>query len=92
MHSFMFEIANPIGLIGVALILVAYFLLSTGRWISHSMKFQFLNFIGAWMILYSLFFHWNLSSVVIEIAWIIISIVGMVRIIREEKFKDKVIQ
>lgn len=80
MHDILVEIANPVGLIGVILILIAYFLLSTGKWISHSFKFQFLNFIGAWMILYSLFFYWNLSSVVIEIAWILISTVGMLRL------------
>ena len=82
MHTIFFEAANPVGLIGVFLILVAYFLLSTGRWISHSIKFQLLNFVGAWMILYSLYFHWNLSSVVIEFAWILISLMGMLRIIK----------
>lgn len=84
MQQMLLDLANPIGLIGVALILVAYFLLSTGRWISHSVRFQLLNFIGAWMILYSLFFHWNLSSVVIEIAWIIISVMGIYRVVRVE--------
>lgn len=83
MHHVLFKIANPVGLVGVVLILIAYFLLSTGRWISHSIKFQFLNFIGAWMILYSLYFYWNLSSVVIELAWIVISVMGMVRIIKQ---------
>ena len=84
MHNIFFEIANPVGLFGVVLILIAYFLLSTGRWVSHSMKFQLINFIGAWMILYSLFFYWNLSSVVIEIAWIIISVLGMILILRKK--------
>ena len=35
--------SDVIGLIGVAIILVAYFLLSTGRWIADSMLFQFMN-------------------------------------------------
>jgi hypothetical protein len=75
------KLADFVGITGVILILVAYFLLSTGRWIADSFRFQFLNFIGAWFILYSLYFHWNLSSVVIEIAWIIISMVGMYRLL-----------
>ena len=82
MHDFLFSIANPVGIVGVALILIAYFFLSTGRWIADSFKYQVLNFIGAWLILYSLLFHWNLASVTIEIAWIIISVVGMVRAYR----------
>lgn len=79
MYNFMYEIANPIGLIGVAMILIAYYLLSVGTWRGESIRFQFLNFLGAILILYSLFFHWNLSSVVIEIAWIIISVIGMLK-------------
>ena len=83
MSHFLFEISNPIGLVGVVIILIAYFLLSTGHWISNSFKFQFLNFIGAWMILFSLYFHWNLSSVIIEIAWIVISMGGMYRVLKK---------
>lgn len=80
MHGYLQEIADPIGMVGVVLILIAYYYLSVGRWIADSMLYQFLNFLGAWLILYSLFFNWNLSSVVIEIAWIIISIIGMYRV------------
>lgn len=79
MNDLLLQIANPIGMIGVIIILIAYFLLSTGRWAADSMIYQVLNFIGAWLILYSLFFHWNLSSVVIEIAWVIISMIGIYR-------------
>ena len=80
MYEFLFKISNPVGLIGVGSILIAYFFLSTGRWKSDGFIFQFLNFLGAWLILFSLYFHWNLSSVVIEIAWIAISVLGMWRI------------
>ncbi len=79
MHSFLARIADWIGIIGVILILIAYWYLSIGQWIADSFKYQFLNFLGAWLILFSLFYHWNLASVVIEIAWVLISIVGMRR-------------
>lgn len=82
MYEFFLNLANPVGLVGVAVILIAYFLLSTGRMSANSFIFQFSNFIGAWLILFSLYFHWNLSSVVIEIAWIAISILGMCRVFR----------
>jgi len=79
MYQMLFNISDKVGLLGVALILLAYFFLSMSRWQSHSLKYQILNFIGAWLILFSLYFHWNLSSVVIEVAWILISIMGMYR-------------
>ncbi len=71
-----------VGMIGVILILIAYFLISTGRWSSTSVLFQLVNFVGAWLILFSLYFHWNLSSVVIEIAWVIISVIGIWRAVK----------
>ncbi len=80
MHNYLYEIANPVGILGVVLILIAYGYLSVDRWPAKSFRYQFLNFLGAWLILFSLFFHWNLASVIIEIAWIIISIIGIYRI------------
>jgi hypothetical protein len=79
------DLADLIGIVGVVMILIAYYFLSVGKWISDSMLYQVLNFLGAWLILFSLYFHWNLSSVVIEIAWIIISVMGMVRVVRLRK-------
>jgi hypothetical protein len=76
------SISNYVGMVGVVLILIAYFYLSTGHWIADSLRFQLLNFIGAWLILYSLYFHWNFSSVVIEIAWLVISLVGIYRALK----------
>lgn len=77
MFDFLEAISNPIGIIGVILILIGYYLLNTHRMTAKSLSFQLLNFIGAWFILYSLFFHWNLASVLIEAAWILISLVGI---------------
>lgn len=78
-------IADVVGMLGVIAILIAYFLLSIGRWSSTSFSYQCINFTGAWLILFSLYFHWNLSSVVIEIAWVAISIIGMYRAIYKKK-------
>lgn len=85
MHEFLIKISDPVGLIGVIIILVAYLLLSIGRWDSVSLRFQVVNFLGAWLILFSLYFHWNLSSVVIEISWVIISFIGIYRALAKSK-------
>lgn len=71
--------SDTVGLIGVSCILVAYYLLNANRIDSKKIVYQILNFTGAWLILFSLFFHWNTASVVIEIAWISISTMGIVK-------------
>lgn len=77
--------SDTVGLSGVGCILLAYYLLNAGRIDSKSLVYQVFNFAGAWLILFSLFFHWNTASVVIEIAWISISTMGMYKIYRSKQ-------
>jgi hypothetical protein len=80
MYEVFLNLSDYVGMLGVILILIAYFGLSMGRLMSDTMTYQTLNCLGAWLILFSLYFHWNLSSVVIEVAWIIISFMGIWRL------------
>lgn len=70
---------DVIGMIGVAIILSTYFMLQIGRLKSDTLRYSVLNACGSSMILFSLFFEWNLPSVIIETAWVIISLMGVVR-------------
>lgn len=79
---------NITGLIGVGLILVAYFLLQVGKLEQRDERYSWLNLIGALMIVVSLLKNWNLPSFVIEIFWIAISIYGLTRA-RRLKNKSK---
>jgi membrane-bound ClpP family serine protease len=83
MHEIFKESADIIGILGVILLLTSYFLLSTGRLNTKNFSYPLCNFIAAWLILFSLFYNWNTPSVLIEIAWILISIVGMWRILKK---------
>jgi len=76
------EIANPIGIIGVILVLIAYMLLQVDKMSQDSVSYSVLNIIGSILILYSLFYYWNLSSFVVEISWLIISFYGLFKSIR----------
>lgn len=80
-------IADITGIIGVVLVLVGYFLLNTNRLYALSMSYQLLNLFGAIMILFSLFFSWNTASVLVETAWIVISIVGVYRAYSVRKYR-----
>lgn len=73
---------NLIGIIGVGLVLLAYFMLQANRLSSRSKTFSLLNLTGGSMILFSLFFEWNTPSVVIEVVWILISLYGTVKAFR----------
>jgi hypothetical protein len=67
------------GLVGVCVILLAYFAnqqdwLDARRW-----QFPAANLAGSLLILMSLWDAWNLPSVVIEVAWSAISAWGLIR-------------
>lgn len=68
---------NIIGMIGVIFVLLAYFLLQIYKLDQGSIMYSFMNLLGASLILFSLFFTWNLASGVIEIAWLLISLFGL---------------
>ena len=66
-------------MIGAGLIVVAYFLLQTGRLEARSLAYSVVNGLGAAAILFSLFFAFNLSAFAIEFFWLLISAYGVVR-------------
>lgn len=67
------------GLLGVACVLVAFFGLQAGRLRGDALPYQLLNLVGAVAMAISLLYAFNLSSMVIQLAWIAISLYGMVR-------------
>ena len=84
MYETLNTLANPIGLIGVAMQVIVYFLLSTNRIHSNTLFYQMFNMLGACGILYSLFFHWNTPSVIIEVIWLLISLRAVMRLMRRK--------
>lgn len=70
---------NTIGIIGVFLVLVAYFFLQIDKLRQDSVLYSLLNLVGSFLILISLYFAWNLASGVIEIAWFLISLLGLIK-------------
>ena len=67
---------DVVGLLGVALTLLAYLALQARRMKGDGFIYPLLNLIGAAAILASLIYdeHTNISAFVIESAWIVISI------------------
>ena len=78
--EFFHHFYNVVGITGVVLLLIAYYFLNINRLSSESMTYQLLNMFGALFILFSLLFDWNVSSFLIEVAWVIISAIGIYNI------------
>ena len=68
-----------IGNIGVALIVGAYLALQLGRLDGRAPLYSITNAIGAALVLVSLWFDFNLSAFIVEMFWVVISLIGLVR-------------
>ena len=68
-----------VGIGGVAIVLVAYALLATGRITANSMRYQLFNIIGTAGILVSFLGQWNLAAFLANVAWILIGIAALIR-------------
>lgn len=76
------------GFLGAAVIVVAYFAMQQ-RWLDAlDWRFPAANLLGSLLILASLWFEWNFPSVVIEIFWALISLVGLVRSLAERRRRN----
>ncbi len=70
---------NLIGNVGVFLILSTYLLLQLNKIDNQTIKYSLLNAIGASAILFSLYFKFNLSAFIIELFWLLISLIGIIK-------------
>tara|TARA_R110000782_G_scaffold234384_1_gene320547 strand:- start:292 stop:546 length:255 start_codon:yes stop_codon:yes gene_type:complete len=72
--------ADALGVVGVLLILIAYAGATSGRLDARRAPALLLNLAGALLILVSLYFDFNLSAVLMEGAWALVAIIGLVRL------------
>jgi hypothetical protein len=74
-----------VGFTGTLMILGAYFLLQAGRMAGDSAIYQVLNLVGAAAILVTLLGKFNVSVFVLESAWVLVSLYGLVRTQRSRR-------
>jgi len=79
-HSFGWH--DVVGLAGVVILLGTFFALQIDRIDSQSLAYSLLNGVSAVLILVSLLYTFNWASFIIEIFWIGISLIGIVRWLR----------
>ncbi|SUZ32000.1 hypothetical protein ROE7235_01751 [Roseibaca ekhonensis] len=86
------QLFDAAGLAGVVLYLGSYALLQLGVLRGNGYAYATLNLCAASMVLLSLTVAFNLSSAIIQISWIVISILGIARLVwvnRRVRFSDE---
>ena len=68
-----------IGNIGVVVLMITYLMLQLNKLSSDALSYSVLNAVGASMIVVSLLFDFNLSALLMEVFWVLISFVGIYR-------------
>ena len=85
MSTFLFD---AIGMVGVFMILAVYSLVQLDKMDVKGFFYSVVNAIGAVFILISLTVTFNISSFVIEIAWLMISLFGIFQAFKRKKSND----
>lgn len=75
----MYHFADVIGFIGVFFVLLCYFMAQTEYWKNDDYAFLLGNLIGSLCVIFSLFFHWNISAFIIEFAWTVITAYSLIK-------------
>jgi hypothetical protein len=67
------------GFVGVIVIVTAYLLLQLNRLPSTAPVYSLLNAVGAFLVMVSLLFDFNLAAFLMEAFWFLISLIGLLR-------------
>ena len=80
-----YDVFDIIGNLGVGLILLAYALITYNKVKNDTYTYLGMNGVGATFVLISLLVEFNLSAFVLELAWVLISLVGIVKLAMQRR-------
>ena len=86
-----YGLLDLVGNIGVVVLMIAYLMLQLNKLSSNSLAYSLLNAIGASLIIASLRYDFNLSAMVMEVFWVLISFVGIYRYFRLKALRSETI-
>jgi hypothetical protein len=78
-----------IGNIGVVVLMIAYLMLQLNKLSSDGLAYSLLNAIGASLVIVSLLYAFNLSALLMEVFWVLISFVGIYRYFRQKTLRSQ---
>jgi len=74
-----YGLMDLVGNIGVAILVITYLLLQLDKLKSADLAYSALNALGASLIVASLIVDFNLSALLMEVFWVLISFIGIGR-------------
>lgn len=77
-----YGLMDLVGNIGVLTLMLTYLALQLDKIKSADLSYSVLNAVGASLIVASLLFDFNLSALLIEVFWVLISFIGIGRHLR----------
>lgn len=84
-----YGLLDLIGNIGVVVLMITYLMLQLNKLRSDSLAYSVLNAAGASLIVLSLLVNFNLSALVMEVFWVLISCVGIYRYFRLKALRSQ---
>jgi hypothetical protein len=78
------DVANIIGMIGSALMVIAYAYSNLARQMNF-LFFNLLNLVGSLLLIWSLTVHFNMASMALEIVWALIALLGLAQYFRQRR-------
>ena len=77
-------LANVVGMIGSALMVIAYAYSNMAKTMDFRL-FNLLNLVGALLLIASLTVHFNMASMALEIVWAAIAALGLAKALRPRR-------
>ncbi len=78
------SLADAIGIFGSILFIIGFAYANRAP-VMNKILFNGLNLVGAIMLLISLWVHFNLAAFLLEVAWAIIALIGLISALRARK-------
>ena len=84
-----YGLLDLVGNIGVVILIITFLMLQLDKLPSNGLAYSLLNAIGASLIVVSLLFDFNLSALLMEVFWVLISCVGIYRYFRLKALRSE---
>lgn len=84
-----YGLVDLVGIIGVVILIITFLMLQLNKLPSDGLAYSLLNAIGASLIVVSLLFDFNLSALLMEVFWVLISFVGIYRYFRLKALRSE---
>jgi multidrug transporter EmrE-like cation transporter len=84
-----YGVLDLVGNIGVVILVATFLMLQLNKIPSDGLAYSVLNAIGASLIVVSLLFDFNLSALLMEVFWVLISFVGIYRYFRLKALRSE---